>query len=312
TRIQLLMAVRMAFIEQEENELALPLFLDETLANSDEQRARAIIESVIELARRGRQCFYFTAQLDEVQKWLSILEDESDLEAKVINLGKNQDKSRSVFTIDPVDIPELDIVPSTVACTHEEYQDKIDVPNFNPRKGAGEIHLWYLVDDLELLEVLLKKGVSKWGQLKTLLQIGRLDFIPEDKSGILTEISMLGESLEEFVRSWKVGRGKPVDRNALVRSDAVSSTFIDEVTELAREVGGDAEILISKLREGAVANFRSNKTDQLEQYFREEKYIDNQDILSEEDIYLRMISRISGDSELSGQKVVELLKRIAY
>jgi DNA repair exonuclease SbcCD ATPase subunit len=311
TRIQLLLAVRMAFIDQEENELALPLYLDETLANSDEQRARAIIESVIELSRRGRQCFYFTARMDEVEKWLSLLEGESDLEAKVINLGKSRDIDQSGFSFDGDLVPSLEEVPSIEGLSHKEYRESLKVPGFNPRNGAGETHLWYLIEDLELLECFLRMGISKWGQLKTLLQIGRVNFIPEEKGEVLEEVEILGQCLEEFIESWKVGRGNPVDRTALQESGAVSDNFIDEVTELSKKLGGDAELLLEELRKGTVANFRSSKIDQLEQYFKEENYIDSLELLSEEELYLRMISVLPGDSGAQlGQKVQKLLERL--
>src|SRR5690606_29293204 len=65
TRVQLLLAVRVAFVEQQEDGVMLPVVLDEVLGNSDDERARAIMEAVVELAREGRQILYFTAQADE-------------------------------------------------------------------------------------------------------------------------------------------------------------------------------------------------------------------------------------------------------
>jgi len=71
TRLQLLMAVRLAYVEHQEGTagVQLPLFLDEVLANSDDTRALAVIEAIKVMARTGRQIFYFTAQEDEVAKW---------------------------------------------------------------------------------------------------------------------------------------------------------------------------------------------------------------------------------------------------
>ena len=70
TRVQLLLAARLAFIAEKEGEgPLLPLVLDEVLGNSDEVRAGTIIDVVIEAARAGRQVFCFTAQQDEVCKW---------------------------------------------------------------------------------------------------------------------------------------------------------------------------------------------------------------------------------------------------
>ncbi len=68
TRVQLLLSVRLAFVETQETNYRLPLTLDETLANSDDERAQAIIKTMVTLAK-DRQIFYFTAQQDEVDKW---------------------------------------------------------------------------------------------------------------------------------------------------------------------------------------------------------------------------------------------------
>ena len=68
TRVQLLLSVRLAFVETQETNYRLPLTLDETLANSDDPRAQAIIKTMSTLAAH-RQIFYFTAQEDEVTKW---------------------------------------------------------------------------------------------------------------------------------------------------------------------------------------------------------------------------------------------------
>ncbi|MCY3487881.1 MAG: AAA family ATPase [Bacteroidetes bacterium] len=68
TRVQLLLSVRLAFVETQETNYRLPITLDETLANSDDERARAIIKTMVTLAE-DRQIFYFTAQQDEVDKW---------------------------------------------------------------------------------------------------------------------------------------------------------------------------------------------------------------------------------------------------
>ncbi|MXX58235.1 MAG: AAA family ATPase [Rhodothermaceae bacterium] len=68
TRVQLLLSVRLAFVETQETNYRLPLTLDETLANSDDPRAQAIIKTMSTLAA-NRQVFYFTAQEDEVNKW---------------------------------------------------------------------------------------------------------------------------------------------------------------------------------------------------------------------------------------------------
>lgn len=83
TRVQLLLSVRLAFVETQETNYRLPLTLDETLANSDDQRAQAIIQTISTLSE-NRQVFYFTAQKDEVEKWSDLVPHD---QLKVHSLG---------------------------------------------------------------------------------------------------------------------------------------------------------------------------------------------------------------------------------
>ena len=69
TRVQLLLCVRVAFVETlEKHGDTFPLTLDEALGNSDDDRADTVIRTLAQLAER-RQIIYFTAQTDEVNKW---------------------------------------------------------------------------------------------------------------------------------------------------------------------------------------------------------------------------------------------------
>ncbi|MFW5967797.1 MAG: hypothetical protein ACOCV2_09780, partial [Persicimonas sp.] len=86
TRVQLLLAVRIAFVERHEEGVKLPLILDETLATTDDVRARSVIEAIAEIAAEGRQVFYFTAQHDEVRKWEALLDDRR-VDLQTVDLG---------------------------------------------------------------------------------------------------------------------------------------------------------------------------------------------------------------------------------
>lgn len=86
TKIQLLMAVRLAYIEESERGLKLPVLVDELLANSDDERSAAMIGALCEISRTGRQVFYFTAQEDEVQRWKHQVADD-EVQLKHFELG---------------------------------------------------------------------------------------------------------------------------------------------------------------------------------------------------------------------------------
>ncbi|MFW5998940.1 MAG: hypothetical protein ACOCP5_04220 [Halanaerobiaceae bacterium] len=313
TRIQLLLAVRMAFVDIQEKNIVLPVYFDETLANSDEKRAESIIRSILNLVKKGRQSFYFTAQKQEINKWISILQSKeykSKIDYKIINLNRKFNKNKTEIFSDLEDIiPEIESVPSASGLSHKEYGEKLSVPDFNPFQGAESAHLWYIIEDVELLEKLLNKGIERWGQFKILLKNkADLDFINSKK---LREIKTMGACLTEFIRCWKIGRGKPVDRLVLKRSGAVSDNFIDEVSELAERVEGNAESIIDKLRKGEVSNFLSRKIDDLENYFIENEYIDNVSTLEGEEIYLHMLSvkSVSETGEFK-EKIKRLLNRL--
>ena len=97
TRIQLLLAVRLAFIEQYEAGVALPLLADELLANSDDERAGEIVDALVAIAATGRQVIYFTAQLDEISKWKSRLEAAGLSEADYALLPLSGDATAASF-----------------------------------------------------------------------------------------------------------------------------------------------------------------------------------------------------------------------
>lgn len=86
TRVQLLLAVRLAFVEVQEAGVRLPLVLDETLGNSDDERAAAVVEALIGAARLGRQLFYFTARPEEVERWRAALALHPDVPCAVHRL----------------------------------------------------------------------------------------------------------------------------------------------------------------------------------------------------------------------------------
>ncbi|MFP8954918.1 AAA family ATPase [Natrialbaceae archaeon A-arb3/5] len=292
TRLQVLLAVRIAFVEQQEQDVQLPLLLDETLANSDDLRADVIIESMIELARAGRQVFYFTAQGDEVAKWLNALEDTDAVDHSVIDLADARDLDRTV------QVPDVDEISAQVpepprldGHDHDTYGKELDAPPFHPHRGAETAHLWYVVDDPETLYELLKLGIDRWGQLENLLERGNGALAVDDPDR-LEPVRQNAAAFDAFVKAWKVGRGEPVDRQILEDSGAVSDNFIDRVTDLAKSVNGDAERIIEGLRNGEVNRFHSDKTDELETYFEENGYIELTDPLDDDQIRLRMVERL--------------------
>ena len=74
TRIQLLLAVRLAFANQIERGVKLPIFLDDVLTTSDPSRFQIIVESLNVLAaEEKRQIVYLTANPSDAVRWSQTL-----------------------------------------------------------------------------------------------------------------------------------------------------------------------------------------------------------------------------------------------
>lgn len=268
TRVQVLLAVRVAFVEHREQETAPPLLLDETLAPFDDQRAETVLDTVIDLAREGRQVFYFTARYGERTRWENRLE-ESDIEYSLQQLtaGDGHDPIAEPPTLET---PGAIDVPAPKGDDHWRYRERLDVPTFDPRQSAASAPLWYVTEDPELLYRLRAAGIERWGHLLSLLEVGAADGLLSETSR--EQVRRHGAALEAFVEAYTVGRGKAVDRDVLEASGAVSDNFIEEVSALADRVDGDPEELLDGLPD--ISHFRQDKIEGLREYLRKEDYLD--------------------------------------
>lgn len=315
TRLQLLLAVRVAFIEQQELGAKLPLIFDETLGNSDERRAGEIIDAAIELCRDGRQLFYLTAQWDEVAKWRSLLKDKyPEVPLTEIDLAERRGFSEQE-RIPPVELPRMPepiSIPPPNGHSLASYRGLLGVPAFDPYRPLGATHLWYLVDDPQTLYELLKLGINNWGQLEALADRGglRLDEVGED---VYERAQAAKCVLEAFCSAWKIGRGRPADR-AVLQESGLKPRWIDEVAELSKRLQGDASALVEALRNREVKRFPSAAVEELEGFFQENRYIDKVEPLASEEIRSRVVSAAAeflNRGLLDAQRVDWLLRVIS-
>ena len=292
TRVQLMLAVRVAFVESQERRVALPLLLDETLGTSDDDRARAIIDAVIVLARQGRQIFYFTAQHDEAGKWVAALE-ESGTPHTTIDLdtirGRRSSTERAPLPISSV--PVLD-VPEPEGCTHDDYGARLRVPAFQPAVDAPDsVPLWYVVDDPEELCRFMQSGIRTWGELRNLVENGGARVV-EHCPELWRRASAQASALDALCRETAIGVGRKVDRAVLLDSGAVSEVQIERVLSFCDECGGDARALIDGLENGSVSGFQKRKTAALREYLESEGYLDERARRTEAQIRAAMLAAI--------------------
>ncbi|MDE2835175.1 MAG: AAA family ATPase [Bacteroidota bacterium] len=302
TRVQLLLSVRMAFVEKQELDYRLPVTLDETLGNSDDERASVVIKSMAELAQH-RQVFYFTAQNDEVAKWVQHCKDAP---LHIVPLTEDLRPP----TVDPDTSPTVVHVPDAAGLTYREYGRELNISRWGGHSEVSGIHLWYLMNNTRQLQYLLKQGVISWGAAEALHASGLLD-VPEVT---IAQLRTLAEALKAWQQGWRVGRGRPVDVAVLKASGAVSDHFIGAVLDKCKDCNLDSETLLQALRNGKVKRFKKRKIIDLEQYLLANGYASPEDSLSDEEIHSRMMDAVSADLAecgLDANAVNDMLARVS-
>ena len=305
TRMQLLLALRLAWTEaQEQGGETLPLFLDEALTTSDEARFKLIAESLERLSEaEDRQIFYLAARRHEAALWQQVTGRQPaavDLaEVRLAQAGRVAEDYR-------VELPPKS--PAPEGRSPEEYAALLGVPKLDPRKSPDSLHPFHLLrDDLDLLHVLIEKwGIVSLGQLEALLDSKAApDAVPDDSTRLrLRQRCRVHRNWSDY---WRQGRGRPVDRGVLEQSGAVSTNFIDAASDLAHELDGDGRALIEALRKGLVKGFRSGKTDELESWLAVEGFTDESPILAAEDRRRLVLQLVVPDMDAVAEDIDEVV-----
>lgn len=269
TRMQLLIAVRLAWARQlERDHEALPVILDEALTTTDERRFRAVAQSLASLAdAEERQIFYLTARRDDLGLWTDVLGRAPHHVDLAAIRGRPAAGDASAYRP-----PPRPVVPAPAGLDAATWAARLGVPPLDPRQKVASWHAFHLLrDEPELLHRLLDEWHVEY--------LGQLEALAESAAGAAV-LGAARSRLRARLRiaaawraAWQQGRAPVVDRIALERSGAVSDTFIDEVSALAAELDGAAAALIAALREGHVKRFRSDKTDELETWLREHGHL---------------------------------------
>ena len=294
TRAQLLLAARMAFAEEVEQGRTLPLFLDEALDQSDPARFQAIARSLGRLANdQGRQIFYLTSDPQDRDRFRQALEAEKCVLAAEIDLAVVRGRDVSVTEARMLEVPPRPIVPVPDGASVEEYGVKLGVPAFSPALGHYRQHFFYVLPDyLNLLRDFLVNGIHNAGQWKTVSGTPLAERLGS-RSISSQEISLRLSLLEVFCAAWNQGRGRTVDRDAVMQSGAVSERYLDDVVAIAGELGGDPARLLAALRERTdkrLKGFWKNSADALEGYLRDHGYLDDRPVLGESELRLRALT----------------------
>lgn len=241
TRVQLLLSVRLAFIEEQEGAggIRLPIFLDEVLANSDDERARAIVEALLGIAKE-RQVFYFTAQRDEVAKWLGHPGPCHGVELAALRRGERA-LARPLPRLDPRPSP----IPEPVT-DYRAYGALCGAAGASLWTEVAQWHAWHLLEDSRSLQALLQRGLERVGQVERYLLQAKPTALPFQATAA-EQIQILRHALELA----RLGHGRPVTLTILDRPDfpALSRTvpYFGALVAVLRDSGGDGRRVLAAL-----------------------------------------------------------------
>jgi uncharacterized protein YhaN len=312
TRLQLLLAVRVAFVETLETDLKLPLILDEVLGNSDDERTEAIIRGLAAIARTGRQIFYCTAQHSDIGKWQTVLGEEATSSLTIIDLLHCRQLAQAQTPHFPVTAPPQ--VPAPGQASRAEYGRLLGIGPLDPRaEHTGQIHLWHLLEDPRVLYRALCHGISSWGQLESLLNHAP-QVVPDmlqTEPAVLERAAALARTIGEASRLWRLGRGRPVDGELLRNSGILSERFQDPVCQLADTCDGDAQSLLAAMEQGAVPRLRRDTCQKLGEFLIDTGHLDPSTPLTPEEIQIKtyaFAARFIAEGILQTPEVANILR----
>ena len=299
TRMQLLLAVRMAWMRgQEQTGETLPVFLDEALTTSDEERFTVMAKSLDTLTKKdGIQVIYLSARQHEQDLWRHAIGMSPHLVDLAVVRSIPPTREVPIFKIvqrQPVPAPGKSAV---------EYARILGVPGIDPYREASEIHLFHLLrDDLTKLHSFMEDWrVDAVGPFATLLNQNTSSLLVEDP-GKKAILQLRCHATEAWVQAWRQGRGRQVGRIELEQSGAFSNTFIDKGTELAvsPSVAGNAQCFLESLQNREIWGFHKSRIAKLESWFEENGYTDKRPRLTADERHeqVLLVTDIQNDIEL--------------
>lgn len=320
TRMQLLLAVRLAFAESGErssgeDRARVPVILDEAFRLSDNERFQALVESIERYATDGRQVIYLTADKREVFAWRKRTKELELPAPTVIDLGRVRRLSGGDSAEEDYALAEdgrataAPRLPKREGKSPAAYAKALRVGLPQPWQDAGQLHLFHLLPhDLPALERLLALNYDSLGRFESAVQRPATRRLLGGESFQMQLIGRMRATRALF-EAWHVGRGRPLGRGDL-SAGGVTAAFLDEVQELAAEHAGQPNMLLGGLRDRRVKRFKSSKIEELEAHCLEQGFIDPRPELSAEERFDRVL-RACEPEIASGALTPEDLRELA-
>lgn len=308
TRIQLLLSVRLAFLEQaEDGGPRLPLFLDEVLSTTDPERFRAIGRCLLELVADGRQVLYATADPAEVAAWESLCEEVGKPAPRVVVLGAGSGGAWPA-ELPPAPAPSAP-VPAPGTMTAGDYLAALGVGQPSLWAAAGAWHMVHVAyDDLTAAHRCLEADIPTVGRYVTVRASAQLS-VPLDPA-IIARLDARIALLRACLPLLREGRGRPLDWAVVSGSGAVSSAFEDRVRALVDSHAGSPEDFVAAVDD--LPRFRGASVDKLRQALEDAGHIDPRPTLSLDDRVFRARESVAAQCDAGVLDPAEIRPFVAW
>lgn len=294
TRIQLLLAARLAAIEEGEGGgEPLPLCLDEVLSTTDRVRFEAIAAALLELADAGRQILYLTANHAEVALWRQVCERLGRPAPTVVDLGAVTAAPAGWEGVTVPELPAAADVPAPEGRDSQAYARILGVRAPDPHAAVDAWHIFYALSDaLPDLRRCLQAQVDTVGVWRLKRRAGVPVGVDDE---VARRVDLRTRVLAATVDAWRIGRGRPVTWADVEASGAVSEGFADDARALLARHGHSAEAYVNAV--GGLPRFRNHKQEELREHFEARGVLDTRDPLTEDEVVVRALQAARRDAE---------------
>ncbi len=310
TRIQLLLAARLAALEHmESGGEPLPLCLDEALATTDASRFEAIASVILDLVNEGRQVLYFTADQGEVAQWQQACRRLGSPDPTVIDLLRGVGSTSWSDEL-PTWSRLAQPIPSPEGMTREEYRRAIDVPLPDPLQPPESWHLFMVSGfDLTALHQCLQHRISSIGQWREVVASHSVPDISEaGRIGIDARVALALATTS----ARGIGRSGLLKWGDIKNSGAVTERYETDVRSLLHRHERDASAFMEAV--DGLGGFRRSQCERLHEHLIAEGILPTVEPLDEEAVLRRTlgstqdaVDAIGGPDEAAGY-VLWLLK----
>lgn len=287
TRAQLLVALHLAFAAEIPAGHKPPQFLDDSFATSDAARQRAIGEALVRAtAAEDFQCFCLTREPGDV----ALFSGANPGAVRAFDLAAVRRLQAPVLARPALALPARLELPDPRKVDAQAFGEHLGVPPLDGRADTEALHLFYVMrDELVDLKRLIELRVERVGVLRA-LQAGGAKLLGAD---VRARVEAWLAFTESVLAAWRIGRGRPIDREVLASKEIdLSETALEGVETVAREVGWDAKRLVTELETRKLGKqvLRQQVRDRMREFLEREGHFDPASTLEREQAWARVLA----------------------